>query len=115
MHNKMLVDASRTAWADSLTERAAPAERSFDAASACMVQEKAWRGDALCTLRDLCGEDKRKVAKLIRQVVEAEQRVQTVTAQAQEVGSGSAAAFWCCSSASLVAGTCKLKGVGADA
>ena len=60
-----------------------------------MVQEKAWRSDAPCTLRDLCAEDKRKVAKLIRQVVEAEQRVQTFTAQAQEVGSGSAATFWC--------------------
>ena len=50
-----------------------------------------WRGGAPCTLRDLCAEDKRKVAKLIRQVVEAEQRVQALTAQAQEVGSGSTA------------------------
>ncbi len=52
------------------------------------MQVKAWRGDAACTLRDLCAEDKRKVAKLIRQVVEAEQRVQALTAQAQEVN------FW---------------------
>ena len=90
----MLVDVSRAAPPDSLTEHGAPAERPAEAASACTVQGKAWRGDAPCTLRDLCAEDKRKVAKLIRQVVEAEQRVQAVTAQAQEVGYGSAASLW---------------------
>ncbi|KAK9835128.1 hypothetical protein WJX81_000158 [Elliptochloris bilobata] len=47
-------------------------------------QDKAWRSTAHCTLRDLCAEDKRKVAKLIRQVVEAEQRVQQLTAHAEE-------------------------------
>lgn len=95
----------RAAHPDSRTERGTLAERLANAALACTVQGKAWRGDAPCTLHDLCAEDKRKVAKLIRQVVEAEQRVQALSAQAQEVGSGSAAQFAALnSSASLAAG-----------
>ncbi len=55
------------------------------------MQAKAQGGSARCTLRDLCAEDRAKVAKLIRQVVQAEQRVEEVAARAQRVRASSLA------------------------
>ena len=71
-HNKIALSARGSVW-------------QAGARCVCGAQAKGQGGSARCTLRDLCAEDKAKVASLIRQVVQAEQRAEEAAARAQRV------------------------------